>query len=94
MAYINNFNFKKDIYNQELDKYVPTVVHGLELNTLNLPKISDIINLLEEAKKQFGDVTMMIEETGKGAGGFNAVYLMPQENFPTETYEATCNFLF
>lgn len=96
MSYIEKFHFSKKMYDEHANEFVPKEVQGLQLNTLSMPKISDIINLLEEAKKQFGDVPMMFDDCNGCAGGFTSVYLSPDEHFPKEgqDFEATCRFLF
>ena len=46
MSYIEKFHFSKKMYDEHMDEFVPKDVQGLQLNTLSMPKISDIINLL------------------------------------------------
>lgn len=97
MKYIeSNTYVTKTIKNNE---WVNVNTVALSVNTLTVPKISDIISLLEEAKERFGDIPVLVDDTQHNLKcDLTTVYLSPAYNYTeygeNESKEATCNFIF
>ncbi len=87
-------------YNHKRDDFQRINTPALRIESDQLPRISEVIDMLTKAKDMFGDIGMMIDDWQGGIkAGFSTVYYRPAEILTDQnnqhfTDEATCNILF